>query len=290
MAKLIIHIPCYNEEKTLPGTLADLPREVAGIDRVEWLIIDDGSTDSTARVASAAGADHIVCLPRNQGLARAFTRGLDESLRLGADVIVNTDADNQYQAGSIPRLVAPILSGEADVVVGSRPIESMDHFSPLKKALQRLGSWVVRKASGTSVPDAPSGFRAISRRAAMELKVFNDYSHTLETVIQAGLKGWAITWVPVAVNPPTRPSRLFRSLGSYLFRQVLTVLRIFMTYRPFLFFSLPGSVAFLAGFVLGLRFLAYYLSGAGAGHVQSLILAALLMGMGFLLELGSKGV
>ena len=283
MRKLIIQIPCYNEAATLPDTLAALPRALAGFERVEWLVIDDGSGDGTAEVARAAGADHVLRLPRNRGLSAAFLKGLEEAVRLGADVIVNTDADNQYRADGIPRLVRPILDGEAEIVVGARPIASIAHFSPLKKALQHAGSWVVRRVSRTTVPDATSGFRAISRRAALEIKVFNPYSYTIETIIQAGMKGMAITSVPIEVNPPTRPSRLFRSTWGYVLRQVLTILRIFMTYRPFFFFSLPGAFAALVGFAIGLRFLWFYLTEGGAGHVQSLILAALLMGTGFLL-------
>ena len=283
MVKLIIQIPCYNEADTLPATLATLPRQVAGVERVEWLVIDDGSRDGTAEAARRAGADHVIRSPRNRGLAWAFTSGLREAVRLGADIIVNTDADNQYRAESIPRLIEPILRGEADIVVGARPIAVMEHFSFSKKLLQRLGSWVVRRVSGTDVLDAPSGFRAISRRAALEIKVFNEYSHTLETIIQAGLKGIAITSVPVAVNPPTRPSRLMRTTAGYVLRQLLTILRIFMTYRPFSFFSVPGLLSTLAGFMIGVRFLWFYFRGGGAGHIQSLILAALLLGGGLLL-------
>jgi glycosyltransferase involved in cell wall biosynthesis len=280
--KLIVQIPCYNEAGTLPEALAALPRSVPGFDRVEWLVIDDGSLDGTADVAAAHGADHVVRTPGNRGLSRAFQRGLEEAVRLGADVVVNTDADNQYRAECIPDLVAPILEGRADIVVGARPIASVEHFSAMKKLLQRVGSWVVRRVSRTDVPDATSGFRAMSRRAALELKVFNTYSYTLETIIQAGIKGIAITSVPISVNQPTRPSRLFRSTGAYVSRQVLTILRIFVTYRPFFFFSVLGVVSFLAGFLVGLRFLWFYLTAGGAGHVQSVILAALLMGSGFL--------
>ena len=276
MPKLIIQIPCHNEAETLPATLSALPRTVPGVDSVEWLVIDDGSSDGTAEVARAAGADYVIRVPRNRGLAKTFTRGLQEAVRLGADVVVNTDADNQYRAEGIAALVQPILKGEADIVVGARPIDAIAHFSPLKKLAQRVGSWVVRRVSGTDVEDATSGFRAMSRRAAMELKVFNDYSYTLETIIQAGMKGIAITSVRIAVNPPTRPSRLIKSTLGYMVRQVLTILRIFMTYRPFFFFSLPAGVALLTGFLIGLRFLWFYFSGAGGGHVQSLILVGLL--------------
>jgi glycosyltransferase involved in cell wall biosynthesis len=285
MAKLIIQIPCFNEEESLPVTLAALPRSVEGVDRVEWLVVDDGSEDRTADVARERGVDHIVRLPRHQGLAGAFVAGLDASLRAGADVIVNTDADNQYCSEDIDALVAPILARQAEIVVGARPIDRTAHFSPLKKALQRIGSRVVRRLSATDIPDAPSGFRAMSRDAAQRLNVFNEYSYTLETIIQAGRKGMAITSVPVRTNPDLRPSRLIGSLGGYLRQQVLILFRIFMTYRPFFFFAVPGLIAFTLGFLLGVRFVYFYLTGTGAGHVQSLILAALLLGGGALLLL-----
>lgn len=283
MTKVIIQIPCFDEEETLPVTLSELPRSLPGVDEVEWLVIDDGSRDRTVEVAREHGVDHIVSLPRNQGLARAFVRGLEASVRAGADIVVNTDADNQYFAGDIPRLVKPILSGEAEIVVGERPITEIPHFSPVKKALQRLGSWVVRRVSGTEIADAPSGFRAMSREAAMKLQVFNSYSYVLETVIQAGHKGMAITSVPVRTNPELRPSRLFKSTAGYVARQALTIIRIFMTYRPFAFFAVPGFLVFLLGFAGGLRFFYFYLIGEGAGHVQSVILSALLLGSGFFL-------
>jgi glycosyltransferase involved in cell wall biosynthesis len=283
MTKLVIQIPCYNEEASLPVTLADLPRSLEGVERVEWLLVDDGSQDRTAQVARELGVDHVVVLPRHQGLARAFVRGLEEAVAVGADIVVNTDADNQYCAQDIGALVAPILAGRAEIVVGERPIASTPQFSPAKKLLQRLGSWVVRVASRTEIPDAPSGFRAMSREAAMRLQVFNRYSYALETIIQAGQKGMAITSVPVRTNPQLRPSRLFRSTSAYVARQSLTILRIFMTYRPFLFFAAPGVVAFLAGFAISLRFLFFYLGGEGRGHVQSLILSALLMSSGLFL-------
>lgn len=281
--KLVIQIPCFDEEAALPHTLAALPREVPGVDRVEWLVVDDGSSDRTAAVAREWGVDHVVELPRHQGLARAFMAGLEKALAVGADIVVNTDADNQYCADDIAQLIRPILEGQADIVVGERPIAATPHFSPAKKLLLRLGSWVVRLASRTDIPDAPSGFRAMSRQAAMRLQVFNDFSYALETVIQAGHKGMAITSVPIRINPQLRPSRLFRSTAEYIFRQGLTILRIFMTYKPFLFFAAPGAVSFLLGFALGLRFLVFYLGGQGRGHVQSLILAALLMGSGLFL-------
>jgi glycosyltransferase involved in cell wall biosynthesis len=279
--KLIIQIPCFNEAATLGATLAGLPRRVAGFDAVEWLVIDDGSSDDTAAVARQRGVDHVVRHTRNQGLARAFMTGLDACLARGADVIVNTDADNQYHAGDIPALVAPIVGGEADIVVGARPIETIAHFSVLKKLLQKLGSWVVRAASSTEIPDAPSGFRALSRAAAQRLMVFNDYTYTLETIIQAGQKNMAITSVPVRVNAELRPSRLVRSVPSYVERSIVTIVRIFVIYRPFRFFAAIGAVLFTAGFLIGLRFLWRYLHGEGTGNVQSLILAGALLVMGF---------
>lgn len=279
--KLIIQIPCYNEADTLAIALAALPRKVPGFDTVEWLIIDDGSQDDTVKVARECGVDHIVRHTRNQGLASGFMTGLDACLRLGADVIVNTDADNQYNAGDIPALVAPILEHRADIVVGARPIESIKHFSPIKKMLQKLGSWVVRVASKTDIPDAPSGFRAMSRTAAQRLMVFNNYTYTLETIIQAGQKNMAITSVPIRVNEDLRPSRLVKSIPSYIKRSIATIIRIFIIYRPFRFFGTIGAILFGAGFLIGLRFLAAYLGGEGAGHVQSLILAGALLAMGF---------
>lgn len=279
--KLIIQIPCYNEEGTLPITLAELPREVPGIDTVEWLVIDDGSTDRTVQVAVDNGVDHVVQLPKNRGLAVGFMAGLDSCLRLGADVIVNTDADNQYNAADIPKLVAPILAGEAEIVVGARPIEEIEHFSPSKRLLQRLGSWAVRTASGTDIPDAPSGFRAMTREAAMRLNVFSAYTYTLETIIQAGQKGMAITSVPIRVNEDLRPSRLVKSSGSYVRRSIGTMARIFMTYKPMEFFIVPGSVFFGLGLLAGARFLLYYALGEGGGHIQSVMLAAVLLVIGF---------
>jgi glycosyltransferase involved in cell wall biosynthesis len=279
--KLIIQIPCYNEAATLPVTLASLPREVAGVECVEWLVIDDGSEDDTAQVAKDCGVDYVVRHARNLGLARAFLTGLDACLQLGAGVIVNTDADNQYSAEDIPALVAPIIDGSAEIVVGARPIESIEHFSPVKKLLQRIGSWAVRVASNTDVPDAPSGFRAISAEAARRLMVFNDYTYTLETIIQAGQKNMAITSVPVHVNPDLRASRLVPSTASYIRRNIVTMLRIFMIYRPVRFFGYFGGALFVIGFLIGCRFLWHYSHGHGNGHVQSLILAAIFLGMGF---------
>jgi glycosyltransferase involved in cell wall biosynthesis len=272
--KLIIQIPCLNEAEALPVTLAALPRHVPGFDRVEWLIIDDGSTDDTVEVAFAHGVDHVVSLPHNQGLAKAFSAGLDACVRLGADVIINTDADNQYDAGCIPDLARPILEKKAQIVVGARPIDSNPDFSPLKKALQKIGSWAVRLASGTNIPDAPSGFRAIHREAAMRLFVFNDFTYTLETIIQAGRKNIPITWVPVQVNGFLRSSRLIRSIPSYLFRSIVTIVRVFVLYKPLrFFFVLAAFFALPAVIALG-RFLIFYLAGEGQGHVQSVAIAS----------------
>jgi glycosyltransferase involved in cell wall biosynthesis len=283
MRKLIIQIPCFNEEQTLAFTLAALPRQVAGIDRVEWLVIDDGSTDRTSAVARECGVDHVVRFTRNQGLAKAFVAGLDTAIKAGADIIVNTDGDNQYYADDIPTLIEPILAGRADVVVGARPIAMIESFSPLKKLLHRAGSWAVRRVSNTTIPDAPSGFRALSRHAAMRLNVFNEYTYTLETIIQAGVKNMAMVSVPVRVNKQTRPSRLIRSIPRYIRASIITILRISMTYRPLRFFALPGLASFAFGLLLGLRFMYAYFTTGGAGHVQSLILAALLLGSGFFL-------
>ncbi|MEO8183079.1 MAG: glycosyltransferase family 2 protein [Deltaproteobacteria bacterium] len=281
--KLVIQIPCYNEEATLGIALRALPRVVEGFDVVEWLIVDDGSEDNTSRVATEHGVDHVVRFTRNQGLAAAFMAGLDAAIAAGADVIVNTDADNQYDARHIPSLTAPILAGKADLVIGARPIQSINHFSGLKKRLQGLGSWVVRVASNTSVPDAPSGFRAMSRKAAMELHVFNEYTYTLETIIQAGQKRLAILSVPIQVNEDLRPSRLVRSIPSYVWRSLLVICRIFITYKPFAVFTVLGTCVGSAGLLLGVRFLYYYMTSGGAGHVQSVILASLLLGVGFFL-------
>ena len=279
--KLIIQIPCYNEAETLPLALKELPKEVEGFSEVEWLIINDGSSDNTVDVARASGVNHVVSFPKNQGLARGFMAGLDACIKLGADVIVNTDADNQYNAEDIPELVKPILAGKAEIVIGERPISQISHFSILKKMLQKLGSWVLRLVSHTSIPDAPSGFRAISRDAAMRLNVFNSYTYTLETIIQAGQKNMAITSVPIRVNEDLRPSRLVRSIPSYIKKSVATMIRIFVVYRPFKTFMTTGVALFFVGFLIGLRFLYYYFVSGGAGHIQSLILASILLGLGF---------
>jgi len=275
--KLVIQIPCFNEQDTLGLTLADLPREVPGFDTVEWLVIDDGSTDRTAEVARLSGVDHVVSLPQNQGLARAFMAGIEACLKAGADVIVNTDADNQYSAASIADLVAPILNGSAQVVIGERPISNIDEFSPAKKILQRVGSAVVRLASGTNVPDAPSGFRAFHRDAALQLNVFGNYTYTLETIIQAGRKSIPIASVPVGVNPATRPSRLVRSTRSYVYRSILSIIRIFILYKPLRFFFLLGAFFLVPGVLVGVRFVYFLFTQQSAGHVQSLILAAILI-------------
>lgn len=280
MRKLIIQIPCYNEEQTLPVALRDLPREVAGFDAVEWQIVDDGSTDRTVEVAKAHGVDHVVDLGAHRGLAVGFMAGLDAALRAGADVIVNTDADNQYQAADIPKLVAPILRGEAEIVIGERPIAEIEHFSPLKKLLQKVGSLVVRVASRTEVADAPSGFRAISREAAMRLNVFNEYTYTLETIIQAGQKGMHIVSVPVRTNGFLRPSRLMTSMSGYIKRSIFTIFRIFVAYKPLRFFLWLGTPPFLLGFALGVRWLVLYLLATPRAHVPSLILAAILILIG----------
>ncbi|KPK66063.1 MAG: glycosyl transferase [Gemmatimonas sp. SG8_38_2] len=285
MKKLIIQIPCYNEEDVLPTTLAALPREVSGVETVEWLVVDDGSTDRTAAVAKEAGVDHLVRFPRHQGLAKAYVAGLEAAVRAGADIIVNTDADNQYCADDTPKLIAPILAGEAEIVVGARPIKDSTQFSFRRRVLQRLGSWVTRRISKTDIPDAPSGFRAISRDAAMKIHVFNDYTYTIETIIQAGQKSMAITSVPIRTNEALRPSRLVKSVVGYINRQILTMMRIFMTYQPFRFFAFPGVILFVAGLLISMRFMYFYLTEGGAGHIQSLILSALLMGTGFFLAI-----
>ncbi|MBW4520691.1 MAG: glycosyltransferase family 2 protein [Scytolyngbya sp. HA4215-MV1] len=282
MTKLIIQIPCYNEEATLGIALSALPRQVAGVDQVEWLIINDGSTDRTIQVAKAYGVDHIVSFDHNRGLAKAFMAGLEASLQLGADIIVNTDADNQYCAEDIPSLVDPILTGQAEIVVGARPIQNIKHFSPTKKILQKFGSWIVRIVSNTSIPDAPSGFRAISRNAALQINVFNEYTYTLEMIIQAGQKGMAITSVPIRTNGYLRPSRLLKSIPSYIQRSILTIFRIFMTYRPLQFFMILGSIPFSLGLILGIRWLLLFLQfGRELQRIPSLILAAILLLIGF---------
>ena len=286
--KLIIQIPCHNEAESLAKTVTELPHKLAGFDEIEYLVVDDGSTDTTVEVARGLGIHHIVALPVHRGLARAFEAGLRAALEQRADVIVNTDADNQYCAADISSLVGPILRGEADMVVGARPIEQIRHFSALKKLLQRLGSWAVRRASRTDVPDATSGFRAFSREAAQRLNVFSDYTYTLETIIQAGRSDMIVKSVPVRTNVPLRESRLIKSTPGYIWRSLLTIVRVFILYKPLRFFLFLGSLFFGAGFLLGLRFTYYYLMGQGEGKVQSLILAAVLLLMGF--QLGIVGL
>ncbi|MBT8460831.1 MAG: glycosyltransferase family 2 protein [Boseongicola sp.] len=276
--KLIIQIPCFNEEETLPATLADLPREVPGFDTVEWLIIDDGSTDRTVEVAREAGVDHIVQKSHNQGLASAFLAGLEAALYAGADVIVNTDGDNQYNAAGIPALTAPIVARRAQIVVGARPISSIEHFSPVKRMLQHLGSWVVRKASGTDISDAPSGFRAIHRDTASRLYVFDRHTYTLETIIQAGRMGVPMESVPIEINDPTRESRLFRSIPQYVLRSAKTILRIAILYRPLRVFSFLAAILMLPGLLAFVRFLYFYAIGQGDGNVQSLVIGSTLIG------------
>ena len=275
--KLIVQIPCFNEEEQLPSTLADLPRELPGVDRVEWLVIDDGSTDRTIELAREHGVDHIVRLTNNRGLAVAFQAGLDACLKLGADVIVNTDADNQYDARDIPKLVAPILAGRADMVVGDREVEKVPHFSPLKVRLQRLGSAVVRRASGTSVPDTTSGFRAYNREAALQMQVVSKFTYTLETIIQAGKMLAAVDHVPIRTNETTRESRLFPSIWAYVRRNALAIFRVYAFYEPLRVFMTAAVVVGLAALAIWGRFAYFYVfEGEGAGHVQSLILGAVL--------------
>lgn len=280
--KLIIQIPCYNEAETLEIALNDLPKKLEGIDEIEYLIIDDGSVDDTARVAKNWGVHHIVTLRRNKGLARGFMAGLDACLRNGADIIVNTDADNQYCGEDIAKLIQPILDGKADIVIGERPIDNTAHFSWIKKKLQRFGSWVVRKASNTDIPDAPSGFRAYCREAAMRINVVNDYTYTLETIVQAGRNKMAITSVPVETNPELRESRLFHSMWGYVKKSMLTILRALIWYKPLYCFSLVALFPSVSGFLIGIRFLFYFATGRGDGHIQSLILACTLLIIGFI--------
>ncbi|QDC80354.1 glycosyltransferase family 2 protein [Candidatus Methylopumilus universalis] len=280
--KLIIQIPCLNEAKSLPITLKELPRKVKGFKKVEWLIIDDGSADDTAKVAKSLGVDHIVQFTKTKGLAKGFMAGIEASLQLGADVIINTDADNQYKAKNIPDLLKPILDKKADIVIGARPIQNIEHFSLIKKLLQKLGSWVVRISSGTSIEDAPSGFRAMTRDAALRLNVFNSYTYTLETIIQAGQKNMVIVTVPIEVNKDMRPSRLLKSIPAYIQKSVSTIIRIFAVYRPFRFFMSLGVLLFSIGVLIGLRFLILFFEGQSTqGHIQSLILASIFIGMGF---------
>ncbi|MDE2055558.1 MAG: glycosyltransferase family 2 protein [Xanthomonadaceae bacterium] len=280
--KLIIQIPCLNEAATLGTALATLPRKVEGFDTVEWLVVDDGSTDGTAELARKLGVDYVIRHPVNRGLATAFMTGIDAALQYGADVIVNTDADNQYEAADIPLLVRPILEHRADMVIGARPVAQTEHFSWIKKKLQRFGSWAVRIASKTDVADAPSGFRAMTRETAMRLNVFNAYTYTLETIIQAGLSNLAVVSVPVRTNPDLRPSRLVRSIPNYVKRSLVTIIRVFVIYRPLALFMWASTILTLVGLALGARYLGYLFAGHGGGHVQSLILAALCVMLGAL--------
>lgn len=279
--RLFVQIPCYNEAATLPLVLRSIPRTIPGVATVTVVVVDDGSTDGTAAVARAHGADVVVRHPRNRGLAAAFRTGLDTCLRLGADIIVNTDGDNQYPQAEIPRLIRPILEGQAEVVIADRQPLKVPHFSPAKKLLQWLGSWVVRQLSGTAVPDAPSGFRAYAREAALRLNVLSDYSYTLETLIQAGVQRQAIAFVPVQTNPQLRPSRLITSLRAYLLRSATTLLRAYAMYQPLKVFGACGLLLCLAGLLGVGRFLYFFATGSGAGHVQSLVLSGVLLVVGF---------
>jgi len=279
--KLIIQIPCLNEEKTLSETIKDLPKTLKGVDEIQTLIIDDGSTDKTVELARALGVNHIVRHTNNKGLAEAFMTGMDACLKLGADVIVNTDGDNQYRAKYIADLIKPILRGEADMVVGDRQTNGVSHFSFIKKRLQRVGSWVVRHVSDTNVPDAPSGFRAFSREAALRMNVISKFSYTLETIIQAGKKNLAVTSVPVETNKKLRESRLFTGIPNYLSRSIATIFRIYTMYEPLKMFSFIGGIVFSIGFLVAIRFLYFYFAGHGSGHIQSLILSGVLMMIGF---------
>ncbi len=278
--KLIIQIPCYNEAETLEIALNDLPKHIDGIDEIEYLIINDGSKDNTVEVAKNWGVNYVVNFKQNKGLAKGFMAGLDACLRNGADIIVNTDADNQYVGDDIEKLVRPILEGKADMVIGERPIDQTEHFSPLKKKLQHFGSWVVRKASKTDIPDAPSGFRAYSREAALRMNVVNEYTYTLETIVQAGRNKIAVTSVPIRTNGELRPSRLFNSMMGYVKKSMLTIIRAFLMYKPLMFFSVLGGILSLGGVGIGIRFLFFYFGGTGAGHIQSLILASMLIILG----------
>jgi len=282
LIKLIIQIPCFNEESTIERTLDDIPRTIAGIDDIEILIIDDGSEDSTAAIARSKGVDRVVRLPKNTGLAHAFSIGLQAAIEMDADIIVNTDGDHQYPGRYIPELVYPILRGEAEIVVGDRQIDSIKHFSRLKKSLQRFGSWIVRWASGTDVPDTTSGFRSFSREAALRLSIFSGYTYTLETIIQAGKKGIAITSIPIEINPVYRQSRLIRSTSRYILRSGVTILRIFMMYEALRVFLSLSALPLAAGLFLIGRFFYFFIIGDSAGHIQSLIVASILMILGFI--------
>ena len=279
--KLIVQIPCLNEEKTLPVVLKDIPKSIEGISEIETLIIDDGSTDRTSQVARELGVNHIIRLSFNQGLAHAFMTGLEESLKAGADIIVNTDGDNQYNGADIPKLIKPILENRAEIVIGNREVEKIKHFSSFKIFLQKLGSWVVRQVSGTNIPDVTSGFRAYSKEAALQTNIVSKFSYTLETIIIAGNKNIPITHVPIGTNEKLRESRLFRSIGAYLKHSIITIIRIYAMYRPLKVFSCIGGTSFALGVVLGCRYLYYFFIQSTAGHIQSLILSAILIIVGF---------
>ncbi|MDO9264840.1 MAG: glycosyltransferase family 2 protein [Desulfosalsimonadaceae bacterium] len=288
--KLIVQIPCFNEEHTLPQTVADIPRHIEGVDVVELLIIDDGSTDRTVAVARELGVDHIVSHRRNRGLALTFMTGIEACLQLGADIIVNTDGDNQYCGADIPSLIRPILDKKADIVIGDRQTDTIEHFGFVKKKLQKTGSMLVRLLSQTRVPDAVSGFRAFSRDAAMQINIVSRYSYTIETVIQAGNKSLAIASVPVRTNPKTRDSRLIKSIPNFIFNQINTMVRMYAMFRPLKAFFIVGGLCILAGMIPSARFLFFYLAGKGDGHIQSLIMAAVLLIIGFqVLVLGLLG-
>jgi glycosyltransferase involved in cell wall biosynthesis len=281
MTKVIIQIPCFNEATTLPATLRDLPLSLPGVDTVEWLVIDDGSADGTADVARVHGVQHVVRFDRNRGLAAAFAAGLEAAVKAGADIVVNTDADNQYQASDIEALVAPILQKRADIVIGDRRVGSLPDFSWLKRRLQVIGSWVLGRAAELEIPDATSGFRALSRDAALRTLVLSNYSYTLETLIQAGARRAGVVSVPVGINPQTRPSRLMRSIPEYISKSSVTIVRAYAMYRPLRVFVTLGSIFIALGLLPGFRFLYFYITGNRVGHVQSLILAAVLIIVGF---------
>lgn len=278
--KLIIQIPCYNEAETLEIALNDLPKHIDGIDEIEYLIINDGSKDNTVEVAKNWGVHYIVSFKRNKGLAKGFMAGLNECLKHGADIIVNTDADNQYCGDDIEKLVRPIIDGKADIVIGERPIDQTEHFSPLKKKLQHFGSWVVRKASHSDIPDAPSGFRAYSREAALKMNVVNEYTYTLETIVQAGRSKMAMVSVPIRTNAELRPSRLFSSMFGYVKKSMLTILRTYLMYKPLMAFSTISAIPIIGGIILGIRYIVRMINGASGGNVQSLILCAMLIIIG----------
>ena len=279
--KLIIQIPCLNEELTLPKTLKDLPKSIDGISDIEVLVIDDGSSDRTVEVAKEHGVQHILSLTNNKGLAKAFIYGINHALQLGADIVVNTDADNQYFGGDISKLIQPILNKRADIVIGDRQVETIRHFSPFKILLQKLGSWTVRQLSGTTIPDATSGFRAYSKEAALQMNVISDFTYTVETIISAGNKNLAIEHTPVRTNKKLRESRLFPSIQVYLRRTLVTMLKVYSMYRPLKVFTIAGGITFLAGFVIGCRYLFFFFQGQTEGHIQSLILSAIMLTVGF---------